>query len=270
MVVIFESGFETGNYAEWTGRVISPGCSMSIVSDVLHHGSYASRSYMTGEAGILNAFCHLNVLDLTGAWQNNRYMRVYVRFDSLPVNPGSEFFFSGGVYTDPVIPANMRIQVGIANDGGVVKWVLKYWGGPGGTFATEYQYVYSETPAIEINRWYCLEWFYSASISYGTIRVWVDGTEIIHVNGAANVGDGQSLSHIVAGQCIEPVGSETVTAHVDCIAFADAYIGFDVPIYPIVARLDDCYSYYLAHYPTEPHCFFGSSTVPLRNTFRRG
>jgi len=202
---IFTSGFESGDYSEWTENATDGGATLVVVSDVAHHGSYSSEATFT--APWQGAWS--GIYDLSA---NPVYVRWYARFNALPGN--------GQAFT--------LIESIDSNDYSI--WDLDIWRGEGGTIGI---WFYRTRPSIsdhyyphnfEVNMWYCFEVKFYLHASFGEYRVYLNGLEVIALTGLNT--SGSAWKGIKVGR-----GSgflSNLTTWTDCVKVADAYIGPEV------------------------------------------
>jgi len=201
--IIFQSGFETGDFSEWSGTVGSP----SIVTLPVHHGNYAMQA---SGGGYTDSYAYKNI----EAGYTTIYTRAYVRW---PTNPTI-----GNALDCIVCLKGQYIWLaagGIQNDGGTIKWRLTYRN------AGANYYVLADSPNPTTDTWYCVEVKCTLSSTAGEARLYVDGTEIIAVTGLNNAEEAY-IRHVRVGQyawTVYPLF--TYTVYVDCVVVADTYIG---------------------------------------------
>jgi len=199
----YGTGFETGHFD--AGTTGSP----TIVSDPVHHGSYAMEANATGD---------LFHPDIPSAL-STAFFRAYVRFSELPTSNNAYNFFmllqhtTGGV-TDI---AQVGIYHGIGAD---YRFVLR---------SDHPNLVYTYWNSIPIvDTWYSFEIKYVNHPSNGEYRFYINGNERINRTGVDTSGGGDAERIIVGG-----IDNLEDTMNADCIMVADTYIGTEITASPV-------------------------------------
>jgi hypothetical protein len=193
--IIFQSGFETGDFSEWTGTNGSP----TIVTSPVHHGSYAALC--NSESRIYKTFSSQNVV----------YFRFYVQTSGVPTSSG-QWIHIATVW----VGTDESIQIRIQHDGTSPKFALRNW---------KYGILVYGTTTVQSNTWYCVE-VKAHNIGYGT-------GDILYVNGVQEATDGTSngaggaLTEVDVKQYTE-YGYKNI--YFDCVVVADTYIGPEVAV----------------------------------------
>jgi hypothetical protein len=209
---IFAHGFEGGDFGTdpntgyaWTGTKVLSGCSLTVVTEQAHHGSYSAKAVVT--SGELNyPACSY----ITFTEQTTLFARAYVRWASFPTSAGR----------DQVLET-LATTMGVKNDAGTMKWDFWYVTG-----VATWNEIVVASPTPQLDTWYCLEVKVVKGTS-GEVRFYIDGNEVAS---ATNIDTSQHYNNEVDVGLTYTRTAETV--YVDCVVVADAYIGPEVPPKP--------------------------------------
>lgn len=198
MTRLFEDGFESGNFSNWTSTVGSP----SITSTVVHHGSYAlAADRASSDIQVIKNFTA----------QSSAYARVYVYVDSLPPASGSLSVLSIRNSNE----TNVAINACVYNQNGTPKWAVKHY--PNWTHGSgEVSDV-----VVQTGRWYRVELYISRVSSTVSWKLWIDGAQIFSSSHATN--KSVDINQVIAG-----AWDTTGDVYVDCVAVDTNYIGPDI------------------------------------------
>jgi len=210
--LIFESGFETGNFSEWTATDSATGCSITTVTNITHAGSYAARSYTDNPDEWAVARKDFSQL------YNTLFGRVYVQFTALPAADGNIFRAIYILHIATAAPWYRALAAGgVKNVAGTSKWYLQYRNG------TVFSELTASTSLPQANKWYSIEIKAVRSGTAGEARLWIDGTEILSATGLDN-DEWTDNSRFEVGLGGDPSSSPT-TIYVDSAKVAQTYVG---------------------------------------------
>lgn len=195
---IFEDGFESGDFSNWTGTIGTP----IVVSTQKYGGTYSFEGDAT------NKFCYK---DFTG--QITIFVRGYFRFSALPTTSGQVRF--------------LRLGYGSGAWGNLIARLILEWTGTHGlTLHLQSGYpesVFSYPISMSPNTWYPFEIKFVKHATNGEYRVWFDDNEVITVTGLDT--SGASVVNKIA------LGNEystfATTVWVDSVKVANQYIGLE-------------------------------------------
>lgn len=198
MTRLFEDGFESGNFSNWTSTVGSP----SITSTVVHHGSYAlAADRASSDIHVIKNFTA----------QSSAYARVYVYVDSLPPASGSLSVLSIRNSNETIVAINACVY----NQNGTPKWAVKHY--PNWTHGSgEVSDV-----VVQTGRWYRVELYISRVSSTVSWKLWIDGAQIFSSSHATD--KSVDINQVIAG-----AWDTTGDVYVDCVAVDTNYIGPDI------------------------------------------
>jgi len=203
--VIFEDGFESGDFSAWTGTSGTP----SVQSTVKHHGTYAAGFDAYPE------YCYYNYTDQTTAHE-----RIYFQITALPPLSGNLVT----VLRIDNITGGWLVCVEVYNSAGIVYIAVYRWlNGAGGRVVS--------SATVSVNIWYCLE-VKAVIDTAGGYEVWLDGTSIISLSGDTT---GRGNANQIRTGRVYQSGTWTFFVYVDCVVVADVYIGLEV-LETIVAK----------------------------------
>lgn len=205
----FESGFETETddfNVEWTGHTETTGETSAVVTTDPHHGSKHGEFTTDASSTKETAYCHKTLAE-----QAELYVRGYFKIKTaLPAN--------GKIY----MPIRTRSVAWIANlcfsktAAGVKQLRLDYHDG-----AT---HVYSSVNFdYALDTWYSIELRVKVHATDGAYGVWVDGVQKFDVTGVDSDEHG-NITSVLVGE-VNSNGQMAHGIYVDCIKFADEYIG---------------------------------------------
>jgi hypothetical protein len=195
---VFADGFESGNFASWSGTAGSPTVVNSPVSSPVYCGNYALQCDASNE------FVYKTI-----SGYSTVYARFYVRMNALPGNGGS-------------------VKVAIGRDTvGNALWELYFERSSTGTLRIKlrssvpsvssqlYNYVYA------VDTWYCFEVEYSQSAA-GEYRVWLNGDPILSRTGVDT--SSRQFGRLDVG-ILWSSYAVTFTTYVDCVVIDQSYVG---------------------------------------------
>jgi hypothetical protein len=223
--VLFQDGFESGDFGAWTGTSITSGDSLTVASDNPHHGTYSAKMVR----GVTTDDYTYAYKTLASTY-TTLYQRVYAKINDVSTTP----FDADGKRVDFVIFFNTSwgriVQAGLYRDAGVVKWHLQYRN------AAAWYRAFSATPTPQANTWYCFEVMQTTGSS-GSDRLYINGNLAIEVTGVSN-NDRGSPNQIQAFG--EYYVASSVTVWIDCVVAADAGpIGPEVvPVAKAIVKAD--------------------------------
>ena len=202
---IFADGFDSGNFASWSGTSGSP----TVVSSPVHHGNYAMLCDASGEGVYKTGISGYSTV----------YTRFYVRINTLPARGQS-------------------VKIAKAMTSGLIAlWELYFQRTPEGESqirlkasvpsSSDLTFAYS----YAVNTWYCLEVKYTQSTA-GEYRVWLNGTQILSRTGVNTSSRGFGRLD---------VGSQwsnyAVKTNIDCLGIGQNYIGPEATVVDPVDRI---------------------------------
>ena len=204
--VIFSDGFETGDFSKWTGSFTVSGGTLGVNSSNPHSGTYNAWFTLTG-----NVYA-VEYKDF-GSSYASAYARCYVKFTALPTSGKSLTLMEFNTHGN-----NFLAGIGLGYSGGAT-WRSAY------NKNTVVTLKYAGSPAI--NTWYCIEMELVISSSAGSVSYWIDGTQqaALEDSGFKNDNYGNLQRLFIGADRLTGDTSYAVSAYVDDVVVADAYIG---------------------------------------------
>jgi len=204
--IIFEDGFETGDYSAWTGTVVDPGVTLEVSTEQAHHGTYSSKVVIPpGQATYSWGCSYYQFSNMT-----TFYYRFYVYITQFPL----EWNLIASAHEAGFYNEQCRFEI---ED---VYMRIRYRDAGTSVYGTPFEH------GMALNTWHCLEGHVFRDAVNGEARVWIDGIEKWSVTGLSN--DDKPLTEIRIG--VQNLGDRPMTIYYDCVAVADTYIGPEIPL----------------------------------------
>lgn len=207
-VLLFDDGFESGNFSAWSGTSVTPGETRRVTTDFAYRGRYGASFYSNGTGGSEAAFCYETITA-----QGELYARAYFRVSASGISAlDSRFFFiifrAGS--TSVAYAGWRKTAAGI-------KWILTIRDGANG-FVDVYS---SASPSMY--QWYCVELHWKKDSSYGMAELWVNGALVCSTSGknTAVFGDVNLVRMGLSGV----VNCASTKLYADCAKIATTLIG---------------------------------------------
>lgn len=206
--VIFQEGFESGNFNAWSGNYRYSGTA-SVQSSVIHHGSYAAKFALgTSTEATIEYYKTL------ATTYSTLYLRHYFRLEnSIPNNNGILYINFMESTSDWVAGA------AVYNSGGTLKWRIRYYDHDIGWFT----WSALSSSSVSLNTWYCVEIKVTVGTS-GEMRLYIDGSEVLSVTNV-NLGTAKLRRVYIRATKEDWSTSQTLNAYHDCVVVSDTYIG---------------------------------------------
>jgi hypothetical protein len=198
-------GVDVTDAGRWSNSTTTG--TLDVVAAPVHHGSWALRAFC---ADANDWSTNSNVENVFGPYPEF-YLRVYVRFTSLPSNKKGYFMGIDG--------AAYLAWLGIDDTAGVKSLTCAYYDGWGRDIEVAYAFV--------INTWYCVElraFEETGSSDNGIIQAWINGTLQLNLAGLDNEAEGNVVKiwcGAIPGWGSWGGGTGII---IDCVVGADARI----------------------------------------------
>ena len=209
---LFEDGFESGDFGQWTGTTVSSGESATVASTLPHHGTYHGSFTTNGGNSWESAYSYIDIDE------DEVYARGYFYVDDgLPlVDDDDRFYF----LRFPAQGVSLT-GAGVRRSDGVDKWVMyardgEGWAGP----------VYATSPAIEAGRWYCVELHWKEHSSQGLVEMYVDGERVLEMENIDTSYYGNA-DEIDFGAISVTHVQDGLVVYGDCFEASNGYIGLE-------------------------------------------
>jgi len=210
--VIFEDGFESGDFSAWTG-IYESGATVSVQGTTIHHGSYGMQVAGLRTSGE-RAWSRKAITGYSAL-----YARVYYNFGS-PLPEASTSWWSTSPFFAEIVEVNHIAFPIFSFDNN--QWGIRYRD-TAGTWLNIWE---TGTSSVSANTWYSLEIYLSVGAN-ATVTLWVDGVEKVSGTG---LDIQRTIANVEVGNpWVEVLESADRTIFVDCVVVADTYIGPEVP-----------------------------------------
>jgi hypothetical protein len=161
--VIFEDGFESGDFSKWTGK----SSTATVVNTKAKQGIYSGMFTSNGGGGTERSYCYKTIGPLTELYASGYF---FVSSSGIAANDNRFYLLIFKAGSQSVAFAGWRMT------GGVVKWNLLIRHGTGWTT------VYSTTSPV-LNQWYSVELHWKEDATNGFAELWVDGVRVCFASG---------------------------------------------------------------------------------------
>lgn len=197
--VIFEDGFESGDFSAWTGTVVDGSSTLETIGAAAYQGDYGAHCFKAAWDNF--AYCSKTLASSYA----DLYVRVYMKINE----GGAHVSGVGGAFIYLTYSGNPRAAFGIYNDEGTQRPALRRWGESAWTFDADGTFP---------SGWFCFE----AVATDTLLALYIDGVEVIH----HDITTGLTKDGVVCGQFFDWGGHGLDTdIYFDCVVVADAYIG---------------------------------------------
>ena len=207
---VFQDGFESGNFALWNGTKTSSSETVAISTSSLHHGTYDARFTSNGGGGIeySNLFKNINMQEVYA----RGYFRIVNNTANFLTDNGDRFYFMR-----LASESQSLVGVGVRREAGKNQWILytrdgSSWVGP----------VYSASPTIQPQRWYCIELHWSAKL--GLAEMYVDGVKILQITNV-NTNSYGNANRVDVGLVSATNVQNQMVIYADCFKLSNTYNG---------------------------------------------
>jgi hypothetical protein len=206
--VIFQDGFESGDFSAWTGTYVARSGTITVTSNDKHHGTYSARFTGLGrEEDAASVYKAITAIA-------DVFTRIYLKVPGEPslVGWGATINYYGSDHLAKVIYDRVNDYWGVRFYDGY-SW-QNVWG--------------SVAKPLTANTWTCLEFEVYVHSSAGYFKVWINGTLVCNPTNLRTDAKG-NITRVYVGE-IYLDGTETVATYgyYDCVVVADTYIGPEV------------------------------------------
>jgi hypothetical protein len=230
MTILFRSGFETGNFSEWAGTLVTNGLTPSVITFPFK-GTYSARFLTNPTLAAANSQVYVNTS------LSELYVRayVYVAQGITALQRHDRFNFIRLTHNGWTVAV-----VGIRREADMApRWSLWYLRKLDKTtspvtYDGTHTYGTKIVGAGDEGRWICIEIHYNAAT--GLYEVWIDGQlEITMTVTPGYLPEVRALQAGISkpgasGQPYDPTGQYTIEVYGDEVIIADSYIGPDVEV----------------------------------------
>ena len=208
--LLFEDGFESGDFSKWTGTTTTSGETATVASYRPYSGNYHGRFTSNGGSGVEHGYSFKTLNE------EKVYARGYFRVvRGLPLSDNNDRF-----YLIRFRAGDQSLTgVGIRRYNGVERWMVYGRDGSSWVWPT-----YVTSPSIEMNRWYCIELDWQKHASQGKIEVYIDGQKIFEITGI-NTSYFGNVNSVQFGLINDAGVQNNLIVYVDSSAISKTYIG---------------------------------------------
>jgi len=211
---LFSDGFESGNFAGWSGVAITSGETATVVNTKHHHDQYSAKFTSNGGQYAENANCY-TMVDLTEV-----YVRGYFYIETgLPLmHEGDRFYLIrlGGATQN-------LAYMGIRRDNGVDQWMLYVRNG-----GNWMNWIHAANPLPQQGIWYSVELHWKMSSTGGLVELYINGTRILQVQNI-NTAYWGNAKRIDFGLPYISSPQNNLAIYGDCAVVSGSYVGSEPP-----------------------------------------
>ncbi|MEM4704342.1 MAG: dockerin type I domain-containing protein, partial [Candidatus Bathyarchaeia archaeon] len=210
--VIFQDGFESGNFGSWSGSAVTSGATAEVSNLKSYTGSYSAK------------------FETAAITSGTRRAYVYEQFvESSVVYARGYFYIAQGL---PLADADDRFTLiqFLSSSGGILS-NLQIRRVAGEDRFTLYAFgTMQTTTAIypQQNTWYCVELFTRIHSTEGAVKAYINGVEYLSLVGI-NTTEFGNIATVRFGLANSVNIQKTVTVYCDSAAISTSYIGLSFP-----------------------------------------
>ena len=206
--VLFQDGFESNDFSQWTGTSTGSGESASIDSTNPKEGTYHAVFECNG-GGTDYAYAYQTL----GSTYSELWARAYFYFDTTALQDNNDRvwlirFKDADSATTPAFGGFCKIS-------GSIKWVIQEAKG----FQKDYA---SSGPSA--GQYYCVELYWLEHATAGIIRMWVDGVLACELTGL-DTNDWGDVQEVRMGSALTDTNDVAIKVDVDNCVIDDEYVG---------------------------------------------
>jgi uncharacterized repeat protein (TIGR02543 family) len=157
--IVFEDGFETGDFSLWSGLTTTSGETATVVSAVSHDGAYSARFASSGSGGYERAYTYKSLQPMSEV-----FARGYFNVSTSGIADDSDRFY----FVVLRAGTNNVAYAGWRRIAGVIRWSLLIRNGAGWASAFS-----NATPAV--GEWYSVELHWVQASVNGSAELFVNG-----------------------------------------------------------------------------------------------
>lgn len=213
--LIFENGFEEGNFSAWTATYIYPGQSFTCVTTAgeptpPHHGNYQAKAVINGSLMSTSAYAYK---DLPTSYTTiNLRFYVYLSTYYCPTQPHETYL--GTIASGE----NIITQIGLTETTAEFVFIA---------YHSEGTIILYSTKTLTPNVWHCIEIQRIQHPTNGEYHVWLDEAELTEFSQTNLNTSSYTTNRIYIGNyhgCAYHKPDQ-VTFYIDCVAISNTYIG---------------------------------------------
>jgi hypothetical protein len=211
--ILFEDGFESGNFNAWNGTFITAGDSATVAStnpyEGIYHGHFKTDSIVSG---VKYAYVYKTLSEAVAEVYARAYFYIV---DGLPLNDDDDRF---GLISFEV-GGQSQCTFRVRRSGGVDKFnIIGYDGISTVSKSTDAVY------PVE-GQWYCIEFYIRVDSAIGEYRAWVNGIEQITITNLDTTRYGTGVNNVRFGLTYTANVQHSVELHCDSVVVSNHYVG---------------------------------------------
>ena len=206
---VFEDNFDSADFSKWTATRTSSGETASVEDMSADQGGLRVRFTSDGQSEAEYAYCYITVNEEEVWASGNFYVSTGLPLDNEDDRLYFIRFMSGQHYL---------ASVGVGRHDGSDMWV--FHGRNGSSLVGP---IYSSSPAVEINRWYCVELHWKKDSTLGVIEAFVDGERIFLIENVDTARLG-NVGQINFGLMLSLQAQKQVSIYGDCFSFSNMLV----------------------------------------------
>ncbi|MGQ9680720.1 MAG: InlB B-repeat-containing protein [Candidatus Bathyarchaeia archaeon] len=205
VTTIFEDGFESGSFSQWTGLSVTSGETATVVSGMPHDGSYSARFTTNGGGGTERAYVYRNIDS-----QTEVYVRGYFYIDSgLPLDVANDRFNLYAFMSGSTTLASMGVRRTSTSTVWYINSNVGYW---------------TATSGPSMDGWYSVEFYIRVDSTNGILRAWVNGNLVLERTGI-NTAQASGVTSVRSGLVYVYNVLHPVDVYADSFVISNSYIG---------------------------------------------
>ncbi|MDR2707140.1 MAG: hypothetical protein LBB87_00110 [Nitrososphaerota archaeon] len=207
MTSIFEDGFESGNFNNWTTVNAATGTSISVSSLWARQGT---NSALFNNNGLNNVIMYLqkSIPDT-----DEVYLRFYFKATALTIDP-TGYILLAGLQSVSGLNGQLRIKPQSGNN----YLQLDYY--VGGTLTQKLS-----STQILVDTVYCVELYFKRGASDGELRVYLNGAEVVDLASTGLALNSATNSVLLGSDWANYPGANNFLIFYDSVVVSDSYIG---------------------------------------------
>lgn len=204
---LFEDGFESGNFGNWSGKSVAYGETISVTNTLEYSGVYSAKVTSNGGGGTEYSYCYTTTPSSSELYARGYF---YVSRSGIVENDDRFYFIVFRAGSNNVAYAGWR------KTGGIVKWTLLIKNGSGTVIA------YSDS-GPSLNQWYCVELHWKKDATQGTGQLWINGVNVCSITSKNTASFGNITEARLGLPALYNCGP--TTAYCDQVKLSQEFIG---------------------------------------------
>jgi len=221
--LLFNDGYETGNFDAWTGTQITTNDQATVIATNAYEGNYHAQLQTNAiTSGTKYAYSYITLPTPISEVYTRAYFYIV---DGLPLDDNDDRFGLIAYEVNGQLQCTFRIH----RSGGIDKFNVIGLNGTG-TVQKSTDTIYPVK-----GEWYCLEFYIKVHSLKGEYRAWINGIEQITITNVDTTRYGNGVNRIRVGLTSTINVQHSVMVYCDAVAISTRYIG---PIEPKILFKD--------------------------------